>query len=95
MSILWTPQGAKGAPKDIRSLSRKELVTLAVNLTTSLKNMSARAQMLACELHEVDSDNPIFRMSEGILDKEHLFYIRKSIKDGTYQKNRELARIND
>jgi len=59
----------------------------------SLKNMSIRAQMLGCELQEVDPKNDIFKMNEGILDKEHLYYIRKSLKTGQYEKHRDIARI--
>ena len=59
----------------------------------SLKNMSVRCQLVACELQRVDKNNDIFLPGEGILDKEHLYEIRKALVSGQYDKNRDIARI--
>ena len=76
-----------------KRLSLRETQRLYSATLQSLQNMSVRAQLLGCELQRVDPKNDIFKMTEGILDKEHLYYIRKALKDGQYDRNRDIARL--
>jgi len=76
-----------------KKLSLRETQRLYGNTLEALKNMSIRCQMLGCELQRVDPRNDIFKLGEGIIDKEHVFYLRKSLKDGSYEKHRDIARI--
>ena len=81
---IITPQRRMG----LRETQRMYKATLE-----SLQNMSIRAQMLGCELQRVDPKNDIFKMTEGVLDKKHVFYLRQALKDGQYEKNRNICRI--
>lgn len=58
-----------------------------------LRYMSMRAQLVACELQKVDKNNKIFDPKEGVLDKKHLYMIRKMLKDGEYERLRDKVRI--
>jgi len=78
--------------KPTRMLTMQEAQNMQINTINSLKHMSVRAHLLGCELQRVDPKNDIFNMNEGILDKEHLYHIRKALQDGQYDKNREIAR---
>ena len=75
-----------------KRLTLRETQMLYSSTLQSLKNMSIRVQMLGCELQRVDKRNDIFKMSEGVLDKEHLYIFRKALNDGQYDRNREIAR---
>lgn len=77
-----------------KKLTLQETQALYTATLNSLKWMSVRAHLLGCALHRVDEKNDIFRMDNGILDKEHLYHIRKAIKDGTDEKQRDIARRN-
>lgn len=76
-----------------KRLSLRETQRLYRATLQSLQNMSVRAQLLGCELQRVDPNNDIFKMTEGVLDKEHLYHIRKALKDGQYDKNRDICRL--
>jgi len=80
--------------KPEKRLSLRETQRLYKSTLRSLQTMSVRAHLLACELHRVDDKNDIFKMTEGILDKEHLYHIHKALKDGSYDRNRDIARLN-
>jgi len=76
-----------------KQLSLRETHRLYKNTIQSLQNMSVRVHLLGCELQRVDPKNDIFKMTEGVLDKEHLYLIRKALQDGQYDKNRDICRI--
>lgn len=90
MSLIITPDQLCANQK---TLSRNDLVRFNLNLIESLQNMSVRAHLLACELQRVDSANKIFEMVEGVLDKQHLYHIRKALVDGSYDRARDAARL--
>ncbi len=90
MSLIITPDQIRDSQKTI---SKNELIRFNKNLIESLQNMSVRAHLLACELQRVDSKNKIFEMKEGVLDKQHLYHIRKALIDGSYDKARDAARL--
>ena len=76
-----------------KKMSLRETQRMYTATLKSLQNMSVRCQLTACELQRVDKNNDIFKMTEGIFDKRHLFEIRKALKTGQYDKNRDIARL--
>jgi len=77
-----------------KQLTKSETHRLYKSTIQALKNMSIRCQLAACELQRVDPKNDIFDIREGVFDKEHLYAIRKALKTGEYDVNRDIARIN-
>lgn len=80
-------------PGKLNLLTKQQVDTLCMELYGGLQRMSARANMLACELQIVDKDNKIFDMTEGVLDTQFLYLTRRSIQKGLYKQMRDRVRI--
>ena len=87
-----TQKGGSRIIQPKEKLSLRQTQTLYKVTLEALKSMSIRCQMACCELHRVDENNDLLKMNEGVFDKEHLFEIRKALKDGSYDRNRAIAR---
>lgn len=79
--------------RPMKKLSLRETQRMYKATIQSLQNMSVRCQLVACELQRVDPTNDIFKPGEGVLDKVHLYELRKALKNGQYDKNRDICRI--
>ena len=82
----------RGMP-NIAQMDRATLEMFARQCMAAVQRSTKRFQLVSCELQQVDGDNKIFDLGEGVFDKEFLYLTRKTIKDGSYSKLRDGCRI--
>lgn len=73
--------------------SYNDLEDYTVTMIRSFKETILVNQMILCELTKVDRDNKIFDFSEGVIDKQTLYLVRKTVKEGSYEKLRDNCRF--
>jgi len=73
--------------------SYKDLEHYTVTMMESFQVAVLTKQLVLCELQKVDSGNEIFNYSEGVVDKGTLYLVRKTLKEGSYEKLRDKCRI--
>lgn len=73
--------------------SYRDLEQYIAAMTKSFQEAVLTKQMVLCELTIVDRENKIFDYSEGVVDKGTLYLVRKTVKEGSYEKLRDKCRI--